>query len=129
MAEATLPQKAETCETRGLALARERGEEIEHLGRGRFLVPGCSGGGPYDVQLAILGNEESCTCPDFTTPRRGREDGQPCKHLYAATVVRAKRQARVRREAEGRRRGRARGGLSAMDPAALDRLAERMGVA
>ncbi len=98
MAEATVPQMAETREERGIALAMERGEEIEHQGRGRFLVPGCSGGGPYTVQLAVLGDEESCTCPDFTTPRHGREDGAPCKHIYAATVVRAKRQAKKRRE-------------------------------
>ncbi len=98
MAEATVPQTAETREERGIALALERGWEIEHLGRGRFSVPGCSGGGPYTVQLAIVGDEESCTCPDFTTPRRGREDGEPCKHIYAATVVRAKRQAKMRRQ-------------------------------
>lgn len=101
MAEATLPQKAgtrETRELRGITLAQERGEEIEHLGNGRFSVPGRSGGGPYEVRLAILDDVESCTCPDFTTPRRGREDGEPCKHIYAATMVRTNRQARMRRE-------------------------------
>src|SRR5215207_5606373 len=106
MAEATVPQKAETREGRGIALALERAEEIEHLGCGRFSVPGCSGAGPYIVQLAILGDEESCTCPDFTTPRRRREDGEPCKHIYAATVVRAKRQAKARREYAKRSRRR-----------------------
>lgn len=98
MAGTTLPQKVETREQRGIALALERGEEIEHLGRGRFLVPGCSGGGPYEVRLAVLDDVESCTCPDFTTPRRGREDGEPCKHIFAATMVRANRQAKMRRE-------------------------------
>ena len=98
MAEATtVPQAVQTREQRGIALALERGEEIEHLGRGRFSVPGCSGG-PYEVRLAILDDVESCTCPDFTEPRRGREPGEPCKHIFAATMVRANRQAKMRRE-------------------------------
>lgn len=98
MAAATIPQAGAsrlfTRELRGLALARQRFEEIEHEGQGRFTVPGCSGGS-YTVQLPILGAAESCTCPDFQEV--GRHTGEPCKHIYAATVVRAKRQAAARR--------------------------------
>ena len=96
MAEATIPQSKDsrlsTRELRGIVLYRERGEEIEHQGRGRFTVPGCSGGS-YTVNLAIFSfaGEQSCTCPD-TPPA-----GEVCKHVHAATIARAKRQAEARR--------------------------------
>ncbi len=56
-------------------------------GRGHYLVPGCSGK-DYVVNLAVLGGEESCSCPDF------RRRGDTCKHLTAATLYRAKVQRR-----------------------------------
>lgn len=83
----------ETRELRGLALARERGEEIRHAGGGRLEVPGCDGGS-YIVDLDNSAREESCTCPDF---RKVGKSGQACKHIYAATVIRARdRAARLR---------------------------------
>ena len=96
MAEATIPQAKpsrwlSTRELRGLALYRERGEEIEHQGRGRFTVPGCSGG-TYVVDLAIFGGEQSCTCPDMPPA------GEVCKHIHAATIARAKMRMQARRE-------------------------------
>lgn len=58
-----------TREARGLALYRERGAGIEHTA-------------PH-VYVVHLGRE-TCTCPDYE--RRG----EPCKHLYAATVAASK---------------------------------------
>ena len=80
-----------TRELRGLRLYRERGDRIEPLGHGKYRVPGCSGGS-YEVDLAVLGDEEdsSCMCRDH---RKGRA----CKHIYAATLYRAKRRAEHRR--------------------------------
>lgn len=67
-------------ERKGIALYRERGEEIEHL-RGRlWAVPSCSGEGLYLVDL----HAEICGCPDF----EHREEN--CKHIYAAVIASAK---------------------------------------
>jgi hypothetical protein len=85
-----------TRELRGIKLYREHGDEIIHEGRGVYTVPGCSGGS-YRVDLAVFGGEESCSCPDFTAPRRNREPGEPCKHLYAATIFRARSRVAARR--------------------------------
>ena len=88
MAEATIPQEGRISRPktarveRGIALFRERGDEIEQMGRGWYRVPGCSGG-TYTVYLAVLGGEECCDCPDF-----GHRE-QVCKHVYAATMHRA----------------------------------------
>ena len=79
-----------TRELRGLRLYRERGDEIEPLGHGKYRVPSCTGGQPYVVDLAPLGGDESCSCPDHAK-------GHTCKHLIAATLYRAKRQAEHRR--------------------------------
>ena len=74
---------------RGLALwGSSLGEEITHEGKGVYSVPSCSGEGTYEVDLAVFGGEESCSCPD-------RE--RPCKHLIAATIHRAKRRAAARK--------------------------------
>lgn len=67
-------------ERRGIALYRERGEEIEHLKGRTWAVPSCSGEGLYLVDL----NAEICGCPDFE--RRGEN----CKHIYAAAIASAK---------------------------------------
>lgn len=99
MATTSLAQPAHpptTRELRGLALYRERGDEIEPLGHGKYRVPGCSGGS-YEVDLAVLADnaEESCSCRDH---RKGRA----CKHIYAATMYRAKRRAEARRSSRPR---------------------------
>ncbi len=46
---------------------------------GEWVVAG-EGGAIYRVDL----REQSCSCPDF------EHRGEPCKHLFAATVARAK---------------------------------------
>jgi len=70
--------------SRGVALFRDHGDEIEPRSHGRYVVPGCSGGS-YTVDLAVFGGEESCTCPDH---RRHPETA--CKHIHAATLYRAR---------------------------------------
>ena len=81
-----------TRELRGLALYREHGHEIKHIGHGRYEVPGCSGG-TYTIDLAVFTDEpETCSCPDY---QRHKE---PCKHVYATSLYRAKSRAKARRE-------------------------------
>jgi len=79
--------RPDTRELRALALYRTRGAEIVRTGPWTYLVPACSGGEPYAVNY----RRESCDCLDFTMPRRGREVGEPCKHVYAVGIHRAKR--------------------------------------
>jgi hypothetical protein len=67
-------------EERGLALFRERSEEIRHLRGQAWSVPSCTRPGVYVVDLA----SGICTCAD-TPPA-----GEVCKHVTAATVARAK---------------------------------------
>ena len=67
-------------ERRGIALYREREEEIEHVEGRIWIVPSCSGGGAYLVDLRA----ETCGCPDF----EHREEN--CKHIYAAAIASAK---------------------------------------
>ena len=61
--------RPDTRESRALALYRQRGAEIVRTGPHTYLVPSCSGSGTYAVDYEA----ESCDCPDFTMPRRGRE--------------------------------------------------------
>ncbi len=91
MASTTIAQPAHppTRELRGLALYRERGDEIKHIGHGRYEVPGCSGGS-YRVDLAVFGDEQSCSCPDRAPV---------CKHIICATIYRAKSRAKSRAKA------------------------------
>jgi hypothetical protein len=90
-----------TRELRGLALYRERGDEIKHIGHGVYRVDGCSGG-TYRVDLAVFTDEpETCSCPDYQRHKR------PCKHVYAATVARAKARMRARTVQAERTRARA----------------------
>ena len=70
--------------SRGVALFRDHGDEIEPLSHGRYEVPGCSGGS-YTVDLAVFGGEEKCTCPDHR-----RHPETVCKHIHAATLYRAR---------------------------------------
>ena len=69
-----------TREARGLRLAELRFEEIHPVSPGVWSVLSCAGENTYLVRL----RHESCNCPDF------RRHHQPCKHLYAARVVKAK---------------------------------------
>ncbi len=55
--------------------------EIERILPHTYSVPSCSGGKTYVVRLAP---RVRCECPDFE--RRG----EPCKHVYAATVAASK---------------------------------------
>ena len=80
-------------ESRTLALYRERGAEIVRTGSHTYLVPSCSGRGSYAVDYAT----ETCDCPDSTIPRPGREPGEPCKHVYAVGIHRAKRRGTTAR--------------------------------
>ena len=85
----SLPEapRPHTRELRALELHRERGHEIVRTGRFTYLVPSCSGGEPYAVNY----RRETCDCPDMTIPRRSREPGEPCKHVYVIGIHRAKR--------------------------------------
>jgi uncharacterized Zn finger protein len=102
----SVPAPPQTRELRGLKLYREHGDEIKHIGHGRYEVPGCSGGS-YRVDLDISGDEESCGCPDYQRHK------QPCKHVYAATIYRSKSRAKARRAQAERTKARAsRGNLA-----------------
>ncbi len=81
-----------TRELRGLALYRDHADEVEHIGKGVYRVPGCSGG-TYRVDLAVFGGTESCSCPDHA-----RHPEYSCKHLTAVSLYRAKSRAKARRE-------------------------------
>jgi hypothetical protein len=86
---------------RGLALFRDHGDEIKHIGHGRYEVPGCSGGS-YRVDLAVFTDEpETCSCPDYQRHK------QTCKHVYAATIHRSKARAKARRVQAERTKARA----------------------
>lgn len=85
MSDTTIAQPAHpsTREQRGLALYRERGDEIERTTANTYRVPSCSSEGSYLVHLDL----QSCACPDH---HRAKASGQRCKHVHAATVARAK---------------------------------------
>jgi hypothetical protein len=74
------PTRTDTREARGLRLAESRFDEIRPVSPVTWAVPSCSGLSVYLVKL----RHESCTCPDY----HRRE--LPCKHVYAALIVRAK---------------------------------------
>ncbi len=105
------PPPATTREQRGLELYRERGHEIEHIGKGFYRVPACSGGS-YRVNLAVFGGTESCSCPDHA-----RHPELTCKHLAAATVARAK--ARMRARTVQAERTKARASRASLTPLAV----------
>ncbi len=66
--------------TRGITLYREHSEEIADIGDGFFLVPSSEPGRSYLVDL----ENEVCDCRDF------EHRNMTCKHLYSATIYRAK---------------------------------------
>src|SRR5919112_5641267 len=78
----TIPERAatDTREGRGLALFRERGEEIKHVRGSVWSVPSCTRAGVYLVDLA----GGVCTCADMPPA------GEVCKHEAAATIAQAK---------------------------------------
>ena len=78
----TIPESAttDTREGRGLALYRERGDEIKHVRGSVWSVPSCTRAGVYLVDLA----DSLCTCADMPPA------GEVCKHTSAATIARAK---------------------------------------
>jgi hypothetical protein len=78
--ESSAPAHPSTREQRGLALYRERGDEIKHVRRSVWSVPSCTRAGVYLVDLV----DGICTCGDMPPA------GEVCKHATAATVVRAK---------------------------------------
>ncbi|MDP8951316.1 MAG: SWIM zinc finger domain-containing protein [Actinomycetota bacterium] len=88
MIEPSLAQPAPptTREARGLALYREHADEIRYDAQERvWLVPSQSAGtSVYEVTIGPRG--ESCECIDFEF--HGHQ--QPCKHIVAATIARAK---------------------------------------
>ena len=83
-------KRPDTSELRALALVQSRGHLIERTGPWTYLVPSCSGGEPYAVDYKT----ERCDCPDMTIPRRGRNPEDPCKHVYAVGIHRAKHRGR-----------------------------------
>ena len=91
VASATRPY---TRELRALALVQAHGHLIERTGPWTYLVPSMSGGKAHAVNY----RRETCDCPDFTIVRRGHEPGEPCKHILAVGVKRAKRRAKRRGE-------------------------------
>ena len=81
------PRTHDTRELRALALVQAHGHLIERTGPWTYLVPSGTGSGSWAVNYKT----ESCDCPDFTITRRGHEPGEPCKHVYAVGIHRAKR--------------------------------------
>ena len=80
------PAHPSTRTTRGISLYREHGDEITRILPFVYEVPSCSGETTYIVHLAP---RERCECADFE--RRA----EPCKHIIACTIKRAKSRARV----------------------------------
>jgi hypothetical protein len=78
----TIPKPAttDTRDGRGLALFRERGEEIKRVRGAVWSVPSCTRSGVYLVDLA----DGICTCADMPPA------GEVCKHTTAATIAQAK---------------------------------------
>jgi hypothetical protein len=78
----TIPELAriDTREGRGLALYRQRGDEIKHVRGSVWSVPSCTRPGVYLVDLRA----GICTCGDMPPA------GEVCKHTTAATIAHAK---------------------------------------
>jgi hypothetical protein len=74
------PARADTRADRGLALYRDRGDEIKHVRGSVWSVPSCSREGVYLVDLRA----GICTCADMPPA------GEACKHATAATIAHAK---------------------------------------
>ena len=89
MTEQSLAQPAPptTRLERGLELYREHAVAIRFDAAERvWLVPSASDGGTSVYEVTIGRKGESCECRDFGF----HGDRQPCKHIVAATIARAK---------------------------------------
>jgi predicted nucleic acid-binding Zn finger protein len=89
MATTSLPASREEATTRvqrGIALYRERADEIERTGIHTYRVPSCTGSGSYTVYSDL----RWCTCPDHP---RAKAAGERCKHVIATEIVASKRRA------------------------------------
>ncbi len=84
----SVPAPPATRTTRGIALYRERAEEIVRIYPHTWSVPSCSDSTSYTVHLAP---RERCDCPDFERHHK------PCKHVFAANVAAVKSKTRRRR--------------------------------
>ncbi len=84
------PGQESTRVTRGIALHREHGGEIERVGINTYRVPSCTGTGTYTVYTDL----RCCSCPDHP---RAKAAGERCKHFYAVEIVVSKRRAPRRR--------------------------------
>ena len=80
MSKVTVHPERTTRRQRGIALFRERGEQIEHIEDWRWSVPSCLNSSAYLVDLRT----ESCECPDRPP------EGEVCKHIVAAIIARSK---------------------------------------
>ncbi len=76
--------------SRGIALHRKRGAEIERIAIHTYRVPSCSG----DERYTVFTDMGCCSCPDH---RRAKAAGEACKHRVAVEVFVAKRRAARRR--------------------------------
>lgn len=86
MIEASLHPELAARLSRGVALFRERSQEIERTEAHTYRVPSCAGEGHYLVYLDL----KACTCPDHPT---AKALGARCKHFYAAEICAARRRA------------------------------------
>ena len=75
------PPRPHTRELRALELIQARGHEIVRTAPFTYNVPSCSGEDFYVVRY----DKETCECEDY------RRRGEPCKHVYAFGIFRAKR--------------------------------------
>jgi hypothetical protein len=82
MTTTTIPEsiRTDTREARGLAIYRERGDQIQHVRGSLWSVPSCTRSGIYLVDLRA----GICTCADMPSA------GEVCKHETAATIAHAK---------------------------------------
>ena len=94
MAETTIPKTTRL--QRGIRLYQERGHEITRTTGGTYRVPSCSGEASYHV---YLGEITTCSCPDS---RKAKDQGEYCKHVWAASTAAAKRRAARRRAVHNR---------------------------
>lgn len=79
--DSTSVQKTTRIE-RGIALYRDRGEEIAHVRGTVWSVPSCSGSSAELYLVELTGG--ICTCPDRPPA------GEVCKHATAATIASSK---------------------------------------
>jgi hypothetical protein len=91
LTRASLAERSDTREHRGIALYLNRGDEFERIGDYRWKVPSrTTEGKKYTVDLTIA----HCGCYDHVY------NGCTCLHVYAGEIASAKQRAkRLRRAA------------------------------